>query len=87
MKLKPLNIKDAEAYRLASELAEMMGESLTEAVRVSLRERLERERRRRPDPVLVEKMLEISDRCAARPVLDSRSDDEIIGYDERGLPG
>ncbi|MGC1780219.1 MAG: type II toxin-antitoxin system VapB family antitoxin [Xanthobacteraceae bacterium] len=39
-----LNIKDAEATRLARELAELTGESQTEAVRRALRERLEREK-------------------------------------------
>jgi antitoxin VapB len=38
-----LNIKDAEATRLARELADLTGESQTEAVRRALRERLERE--------------------------------------------
>ena len=34
----------------------------------------------------MEKLLEISDRCAQRPTLDPRSADEIIGYDEHGVP-
>jgi hypothetical protein len=34
----------------------------------------------------VERLLEIADQVAALPVLDSRSDDEILGYDEKGLP-
>ncbi len=34
----------------------------------------------------MEKLIEISDRCAQRPVLDPRSADEIIGYDEHGVP-
>ena len=42
-----LNIKDEDAYRLASELAALTGESLTAAVTAALRERLERERRER----------------------------------------
>jgi antitoxin VapB len=37
-----LNIKDPVAEKLASEVAEMAGESKTEAVRVALRERRER---------------------------------------------
>ena len=85
-KITPLNIKDPQAYRMARELSERTGESLTEAVRVSLRERLEREKRREPDAVIMEKLLEISERCAALPVLDARSDEEILGYDEIGVP-
>ena len=42
-----LNIKSADAYRLASDLAALTGESLTAAVTAALRERLERERRER----------------------------------------
>ena len=39
-----------------------------------------------PDPQWIEKLREISDRCAARPVLDARSNDELVGYDEVGVP-
>ena len=81
-KVTPLNIKDPEAYRMARELAEKTGESMTEAVKKALQQRLVREERRKPDPVMIEKLREISDRCARRPVLDSRSDEDIIGYDE-----
>ncbi|HEX4041405.1 MAG TPA: type II toxin-antitoxin system VapB family antitoxin [Xanthobacteraceae bacterium] len=42
-----LNIKDAEATRLARELAELTGESQTEAVRKALAERLDREKAER----------------------------------------
>ena len=85
-KLTPLNIKDAEVYRLARELATRTGESMTQVVRVSLRDRLSREKNRTPDPVVMEKLVEISDRCSRRPVLDPRSDEEILGYDEHGVP-
>lgn len=82
-----LSIKDPEADRLARELAERTGETLTEAVIVALRDRLKRERgRSRPRP-LREELAEIRRRCAALPVLDERSPEEILGYDERGLPG
>ncbi|HYM09149.1 MAG TPA: type II toxin-antitoxin system VapB family antitoxin [Bryobacterales bacterium] len=85
-KLTPLNIKDREVHEMARRLARKTGQSMTEVVRQALRERLEREQRRNPDSLLMEKLLEISDRCARRPVLDPRSDEEIIGYDERGVP-
>ena len=35
--------------------------------------------------LLLDRLREISDRCASRPVLDPRSDDEILGYDQHGL--
>ncbi len=83
---KPLNIKDPEVYRLAREVANLTGETLTDAVRHALRERLARELQLRPDPLWIEKLREISDRCAARPVIDPRSDNELVGYDEFGIP-
>jgi antitoxin VapB len=81
-----LSIKDPETERLAREVAKETDESITEAIRKSLLERLERldkERRRRFVRAEIEEMLE---RVHALPVLDSRSPDEIIGYDEYGLP-
>lgn len=78
-----LSIKSDEADALARELADLTGESLTEAVTESLRERLDRERRlRRRD--LRSAVAEIQERIAAFPVLDDRPDDEILGYNEFG---
>jgi antitoxin VapB len=82
----PLNIKDPEVYQLARQVSDLTGETLTDAVRQALRERLQRTERARSDPQWIEKLREISDRCAARPVLDSRSDEELAGYDEFGVP-
>ena len=80
-----LNIKDPEADRLARELARRTGESLTEAVVVALRERLKRETRRE-GPNLRDELLEITRRAAALPRLSDKSPEEIIGYDEFGVP-
>jgi antitoxin VapB len=82
-----LSLKDPETDRLAREVARLTGESLTEAVRTALAERLEREKLRRGQSKrsLAERLNEIALRCAARPELDSRSADEIIGYDENGM--
>jgi antitoxin VapB len=82
-----LSIKNEEADELARELAELTGESLTEAVVVSLRERLERKRAQVDSRPLAERLLEIGRRCAGRPVLDRRAPDDILDYDEHGLPG
>ena len=81
-----LSIKDPEADRLARELAARTGESLTEAVLVALRERLARETGRAKAIALREELAAIRRRCAALPVVDNRSADEILGYDDRGLP-
>jgi antitoxin VapB len=83
----PLSIKDAEADRLARELARRTGATLTQAVITALREQLAREERKADDDEqLVEDVLEIAKHFSSLPVLDPRSADEIIGYDEDGLP-
>ena len=81
-----LNIKHPEADRLARALAARTGETITEAVIHALRDRLRRTEGRRNPRSLVDELREISDRCAALPVLDTRSADEVLGYDEIGVP-
>jgi len=81
-----LSIKNDEADRLARELAALTGESLTEAVVLSLRERLERKRAVKDNRPLAERLMAIGRRCASRPRLDDRTPDELLGYDENGLP-
>lgn len=81
-----LSLKDPEADRLAREVAKRTGETLTAAIVTALRERLTRLKgapRRRP---LREELRDIAKRCAALPTIDDRSDDDILGYDDRGLP-
>ena len=82
-----LSIKHPKAERLARALAARTGESITEAITKSLEERLLREEGKREVGHLGDELLEIGKRCAALPDLDSRPADEIIGYDEAGLPG
>ena len=82
-----LSIKNPLAEELAREVAAESGESLTQAIIHSLEERLERLRGRRRSPDLLETMLAISDRCSSLPDLDTRSADEILGYDDRGTFG
>ncbi|MEV6336430.1 type II toxin-antitoxin system VapB family antitoxin [Nocardia vinacea] len=81
-----LSIKHPEADRLARELAAQTGETLTEAVVIALRERLARETGRARTVPLRNELAAIRRRCAALPVIDKRSPDEIVGYDEHGLP-
>jgi antitoxin VapB len=80
-----ISIKDEETDRLARELAAATGESLTEAIRNALRDRLERESRRSRRSMAAE-VRWIQERIAALPILDPRPSDEILGYDEHGLP-
>ena len=82
----PLSLKNPEAERLAREVASRTGETLTTAIVVALRERLARLRHRPNTRRLRDDLREIGERCAALPTLDERPADEIIGYDERGLP-
>lgn len=81
----PLSIKDPEADRLARAVARATGETLTAAVIQSLRERLARVRRRRGRPLSSE-LLEIAERCSHRQIEDPRRAEEVIGYDEHGVP-
>ena len=81
-----LNIKHPEADKLARALAKRTHQTITDAVITALREQLKRESGRSTAPSLKEELLAIGDRCAALPDFDTRSPDEIIGYDERGIP-
>lgn len=81
-----LSIKHPEADRLAREVARRTGTSLTEAVLTALREKLAREPGRTRKPRLSDELAAIRHRCAQLPVLDARSPDEILGYDEHGAP-
>ena len=85
----PLNIKNEEAYFLAKELANIMNESITNAVTIALREALTRKSalRKIHTDSLLEELSSITDFTSSLPLKDSRSTDEILGYDERGLPG
>lgn len=79
-----LSIKNQETERLARALAREKGTSVTAAVTQALEEAMRRARGRKMAPSILEAILEVSDRCAALPDLDTRSADEILGYDERG---
>lgn len=85
-RIMALSIKSLEAERLARLVAKQTGESLTDAIEQALRERLERLRRKQNAQVLTEKLRDIARRVSALPILDSRTADEIIGYDENGVP-
>ncbi len=82
-----LNIKNEETCRLAGELARLTNETMTGAITVALRERLERERRQRGVEERLRRMRVIAERCAAQlreagPPIDHAD----LLYDERGLP-
>ena len=81
-----LNIRNAVAEKLAAELARITGESKTDAVIKALQDRLQRLKRAKRSRTLADELDAIAIQCAALPVLDARSPDEILGYDDRGLP-
>ncbi len=82
-----LSIKTDEADALARALAAETHETLTEAVTVALRERLARVRRsRRGDLSAAIAQLQAEVAASRDRSLDGVTDDEIIGYDENGLP-
>jgi antitoxin VapB len=81
-----LSIKSIETETLAREVAAQTGESLTGAIQKSLEERLERLKTNRRSQALAAQIDDILERVDAMPDLDPRTPDEIIGYDEDGLP-
>jgi antitoxin VapB len=82
----PLRIKNAETEKLAREISKETGESLTDAITIALRDRLQRLRGRRHAKNLVQEVDDILHGVDALPALDDRSEDEILGYDSQGLP-
>ena len=81
-----LNIRNQTTEELAATVARLTGESKTEAVTKALQDRLERIRRERAGRRLAQELDEIALHCASLPVLDDRTVEDILGYDEGGLP-
>ena len=83
-----LNIKNEETCDLARELATLTGESITAAITVALRERLERERGERSTETRLRRLRAIRKRCAR--LLKAGGSSSIkhgdLLYDEKGLP-
>jgi antitoxin VapB len=77
------NIKSAEAHRLAREIAQLCGVSLTHAVTEALREELDREKHRRREKPLSVELLEIGKRCAAHVKGPVKSNDHAVLLHER----
>ncbi len=82
-----LNIKNDETCLLARDLARLTGETMTGAITVALRERLEREKCRRDAAVRVEELLAIGKRCAKLlgPGPSAVEHGDLL-YDDQGLP-
>ncbi len=82
----PLSIKNDITERLAREVAEETGESLTTAIQTALKERLQRLKTSRQSHGTTAQIEDLLRRIDSLPILDSRSADEILGYDENGMP-
>jgi antitoxin VapB len=80
-----LNIKNADADRLARELAAITGLSITDALMEAIQEKLVRERGKRSGTRLARDIARIRERLVSLPVQVDETADEIIGYDEHGL--
>lgn len=81
-----LNIKSDETHRLASELAHETGTTLTDAVTKAIRDSLARTRTHADTEALLSEVAELQRFVAELPDRDTRDPDEILGYDESGLP-
>jgi antitoxin VapB len=81
-----LNIRNPETERLANSLAKLTGETKTSAVTKAIKLRLQQLHREKSRRRLADELDEIARHCAALPVLDARAPDEILGYDDKGLP-
>lgn len=82
----PLSIKDPETERLARALAARTGETITVATRRAIEERLKRTGAQARKTALLEDMEAMQRRLSALPVLDDRRPEELIGYNENGVP-
>ena len=81
-----LSIKNETTERLARQVAGETGESLTEAIQKSLEERWERLKRRRKGHILTGQIEDLLRRVDALPTQDMRPENEILGYDDDGIP-
>jgi antitoxin VapB len=82
----PLFIKNKATEKLARQVSGETGESLTEAIQKSLEERWERLKQRRKEHILTGQIEDLLRRVDSLPNLDSRPENEILGYGEDGIP-
>ena len=84
----PLNIKNSKTHEYAKELSALSGKSITEVVTQALKEALDRAKHVESEAVgrLTDDLDDIALHCASLPVLDPRFPDEILGYNDIGVP-
>lgn len=82
-----LKINQPEVEQLLRELVDYTGETATQVLINALRNRLAREKAKRQQKLsLQDELLRIGRECAALPILDQRTPEEILGYDAYGMP-
>lgn len=79
-----LNIKNPEVHAAAAKLAKLQGTTLTAAVLAALKAELDRCQRKITVEEEIRRMELAAKRLSSLPRLDSRSDDEILGYGSEG---
>lgn len=82
----PLNIKDQDTHDMAKRLAGLTGVSITKAVKTAIKERLDALQQQEKTSQLVDELDRIARHCANLPRHSDQSADDIISYDENGLP-
>jgi antitoxin VapB len=86
------NLIDSDTERLAQKIANVTGKSIRTVVREAITAKAEAagilvtKNAKYSSKELIARMRALSDHCAALPVLDPRPPDEIVGYDEFGIP-
>lgn len=83
---RQMNFKDPETRALAEEVARREGTSLNGAVKAALREKLERDYSHSSKDERLKRAYSILEQVWIAPIADTRSADEILGYNEDGLP-
>jgi antitoxin VapB len=84
----PLNIKNETTHQKAKELSKLTGESISHAVARAIDDALKRARKRQKRHIdkLERDLEEIIQTTISLPVKDNRPADEIIGYNDKGIP-
>ena len=83
--LMPISIRNEKTEKLAREVAALTGENITLAITNALEARLNNLKGRKTILDLTEEIMQISERCQQLPDIDSRTPDEILGYDHFGV--
>lgn len=81
----PLSIRNPTAEKLARQVSSELNMTITQTIIVALEHEMLRVKGRKREPDALSEILAISRRCSALPDLDTRSVDEIFGYDESGI--